>query len=58
MTLACFYSRGNRFESEAKKKMCVYYCIEKLNRVDRSENGFILLKVLYGDNIAKQGIPC
>ena len=30
--------------------MCVYYCMEKLNRVDRLENVFILLKILYGDN--------
>ena len=27
-----------------KKNMCVYYCMEKLNRVDRLENVFILLK--------------
>ena len=30
--------------------MCVYYCMEKLNRVGRSENVFILLKKIYGDN--------
>ena len=30
--------------------MCVYYCMEKLNRVGRLENVFILLKILYGDN--------
>ena len=30
--------------------MCVYYCMEKLNRVGRLENVFILLKNLYGDN--------
>ena len=29
--------------------MC-YYCMEKLNRVGRLENNFILLKNLYGDN--------
>ena len=34
--------------------MCVYYCMEKLNRVGRSENVFILLKKLYGDNIMKK----
>ena len=27
-----------------EKNMCVYYCMEKLNRVDRLENVFILLK--------------
>ena len=27
-----------------KKIMCVYYCMEKLNRVDGLENVFILLK--------------
>ena len=27
-----------------KTNMCVYYCMEKLNRVDRLENVFILLK--------------
>ena len=37
--------------AEAKKKyMCVYYCMDKLNRVGRLENVFILLKFLYGDN--------
>ena len=30
--------------------MCVYYCMEKLNRVGRLENVFMLLKILYGDN--------
>ena len=31
--------------------MCGYYCMEKLNRVGRLENVFILLKKnLYGDN--------
>ena len=31
--------------------MCVYYCMEKFNRVGRLENVFILLKKnLYGDN--------
>ena len=30
--------------------MCVYYWMEKLNRVGRLENVFILLKFLYGDN--------
>ena len=30
--------------------MCVYYCMEKLNRIGRFENVFILLKHLYGDN--------
>ena len=24
-----------------KKNMCVYYCMEKLNRVDRLENVFV-----------------
>ena len=37
--------------------MCVYYCMAKLNRVGRSANVFILLKFLYGDNMAKQEIP-
>ena len=36
--------------SRPRKKICVYYCMEKLNRVDRLENVFILLKILYGDN--------
>ena len=27
-----------------RKKICVYYCMEKLNRVDSLENVFILLK--------------
>ena len=30
---------------QEKKNMCVYYCMEKWNRVGRSENVFILLKV-------------
>ena len=30
--------------SRPRKKMCVYYCMEKLNRVDRLENVFILLE--------------
>ena len=30
-----------------KKNMCVYYCMEKLNRVGRLENVFILLKKNY-----------
>ena len=30
-----------------EKKMCVYYCMEKLNRVGRLENVFILLKKFY-----------
>ena len=30
--------------------MCVYYCMEKLNRIGRLENVFILLKNLHGDN--------
>ena len=33
-----------------KTNMCVYYCMEKLNRVGRWRNVFILLKNLYGDN--------
>ena len=33
-----------------KKNLCFYYCMEKLNRVGRLENVFILLKILYGDN--------
>ena len=33
-----------------KKNMCVYYCMEKLNRVGRFENVFVLLKNLYGEN--------
>ena len=33
-----------------KTNMCVNYCMEKLNRVGRLENVFILLKNLYGDN--------
>ena len=36
--------------SRPRKNMCVYYCMEKLNRVGRLENVFILLKNLYGDN--------
>ena len=28
-----------------KKNMCVYYCMEKLNRVGRLENVLILLKI-------------
>ena len=30
--------------------MCIYYCIEKLNRVGRLENDFILLKNFIWDN--------
>ena len=32
------------------RKKCVYYCMEKLNRVDRLENVFILLKNFVWDN--------
>ena len=35
--------------SRPRKNMCVYYCMEKLNRVGRSENVFILLKkIIWG----------
>ena len=37
-----------------KKNMCVYYCMEKLNRVGRLENVFILLKKFYMGIIGKK----